>query len=194
VRTGNGRAFVLVRAVPNVRDLRSVLHDKHGLSWSERQDFARSLGRAWHICIAPGSTILISMPSTSFATCQATSFSLSTGSGLVIGSMSVGHSAFAIWPRSNATVAERLATLRERIACLFGLRAGDEWLSQGGFHSEILERIQRLTSRLRVKRRIRHQWQPPLPAGTQNLVWLDGEALCVTEEFRATFQGDAPDG
>jgi tRNA A-37 threonylcarbamoyl transferase component Bud32 len=47
----------------------------------------------------------------------------------------------------------------------------------------LLHVLCRLSARLQGKRRIRELRQAPLPAGKQNLIWLDGEALCVTRQF-----------
>jgi tRNA A-37 threonylcarbamoyl transferase component Bud32 len=49
--------------------------------------------------------------------------------------------------------------------------------------SKLLHALCRLSTRLQRKRRIRELRQAPLPAGQQNLIWLDGEALCVTRQF-----------
>jgi len=42
------------------------------------------------------------------------------------------------------------------------------------------------------RRRIREMRQPPLALCTQNLIWLDGEALQVTREFRDELGGQIP--
>ena len=47
-------------------------------------------------------------------------------------------------------------------------------------------RIRRLSLRLQKKPRICALRRVPLPSGTQSLIWLDGEALCVTPAFRET--------
>src|SRR5262249_20562467 len=47
--------------------------------------------------------------------------------------------------------------------------------------------------RLLRRRHVRDQRQAPLPAGAQTLIWLDGEALCVTREFRDDLHGRLPD-
>jgi tRNA A-37 threonylcarbamoyl transferase component Bud32 len=41
----------------------------------------------------------------------------------------------------------------------------------------------RLSAHLQRKRRIRELRQAPLEPGAQNLIWLDGEGLCVTRQF-----------
>jgi hypothetical protein len=40
---------------------------------------------------------------------------------------------------------------------------------------------------------VRELHQPALPTGAQNLIWLDGEALCVTREFWEAQRGRLPD-
>src|SRR5262249_24411938 len=43
--------------------------------------------------------------------------------------------------------------------------------------------VQAVSSRLQQQRRIRELRRPPLPNAQQNLIWLDGERLCVTSQF-----------
>ena len=88
----------------------------------------------------------------------------------------------------DATVADDLATPRERLACLrsyLGKRIGRPSLRHA------VGVIQRLRERLLRRRHIREQRQPP-PTVAQNLIWLDGEALCVTRAFQAVLKGQVP--
>src|SRR5262249_4857285 len=80
----------------------------------------------------------------------------------------------------HATLAEELATPRERLLALRAyLRA-----SRGRERTAAaVTAIQRLAARLLRRRHVRQQRLPPLPGGAQELVWLDGEALCVTPPF-----------
>jgi hypothetical protein len=55
------------------------------------------------------------------------------------------------------------------------------------------DQIQARSAALLLRRRIREQRQPPLPPGTQNLIWLHGEALCVTRDFQDALDGQVPD-
>ena len=54
-------------------------------------------------------------------------------------------------------------------------------------------RIRNLSLKLLQKRRIRVLRRLPLPLGTQNLIWLDGEALCVTRAFREEIGDQIPE-
>jgi hypothetical protein len=95
----------------------------------------------------------------------------------------------------DATLADDLATPRQRLRALcaylracqpaHGRRAG---LKLG----EAAHAIRRRALRLLERRRIREMRQPPLAVGTQNLIWLDGEALQVTREFRDELGGQMP--
>jgi tRNA A-37 threonylcarbamoyl transferase component Bud32 len=82
----------------------------------------------------------------------------------------------------DATLGEHVATDRERLICLHS------YLRAAGFISADLpaavRRIRAMTNRLLKKRYIRELRRPGLAPGKQNLIWLDGEAVCVTREFQ----------
>ena len=92
----------------------------------------------------------------------------------------------------DATLAEDLATERERWACLRAYLKHSQGKVKQEAGSRLAQRLRRETACLLRRRRIRELRQKPLPAGTHNLVWLDGEALCVTRDFRAELQGQVP--
>jgi tRNA A-37 threonylcarbamoyl transferase component Bud32 len=54
-------------------------------------------------------------------------------------------------------------------------------------------KIRDLSLKLQQKHRIRVLRRLPLPSGSQNLIWLDGEALCITQAFRAELGAALPD-
>jgi tRNA A-37 threonylcarbamoyl transferase component Bud32 len=102
----------------------------------------------------------------------------------------------------DATLAEQCAAPRERL--LFwnqyleaavgsfsarshrrapnGSAATDDAAARGT-PRRLLHFLCRLSARLQSKRRIRELRQAPLAPGEQNLIWLDGEDLCVTRQF-----------
>jgi tRNA A-37 threonylcarbamoyl transferase component Bud32 len=92
----------------------------------------------------------------------------------------------------DATLSEELAAGRDRLACLHAYLR--RWAGPGAAPS--LSRAMRLVSRwaaiLLRRRRIHELRQPPLPTETQNLIWLDGEALCVARQFLAAYGGRPP--
>jgi tRNA A-37 threonylcarbamoyl transferase component Bud32 len=92
----------------------------------------------------------------------------------------------------DATLAEDLASPRDRLACLRAyLRAAP---GAGLPRVAVAARaVRRRAAALLGKRRMRELRQPPLQGGRQNLVWLQGEALCVTREFRAELAGRLPE-
>jgi tRNA A-37 threonylcarbamoyl transferase component Bud32 len=98
----------------------------------------------------------------------------------------------------DATLADDLATSRDRLACLqaycsyrgIGFQSCLSF-DRIGILSHV-SHIRRQAARLQTRRRIRELRQSPLTAGSQALVWLDGEALCVTPEFQAALQGQLP--
>jgi hypothetical protein len=90
----------------------------------------------------------------------------------------------------DATLAEELASPRERLlavrtylraACL----APRQW-------PDIIQRIRQRSRALQAKRYVRELRSAPLPSGEQSLIWLDGEALCVTPAFAQELGGEVP--
>lgn len=91
----------------------------------------------------------------------------------------------------NATLADDLASPRERLLCLraYCQAAG---IGKGRPRRRLARFILRQSERLLRRRRVRELRQPPLQIGAQSLIWLDGEALCVTPEFHARLGGKLP--
>src|SRR5207344_2588903 len=89
----------------------------------------------------------------------------------------------------NATLLESLANDRVRLACLRGYLKN---MARSLFKT-LAGNIRRLSLQLQQKPRIRELQRLPLPPGTQNLVWLDGEALCLTPAFREHLGDQIPD-
>src|SRR5262249_59302013 len=80
------------------------------------------------------------------------------------------------------------AAPRDRLVCLLAsLRAVPARDAEG-----VLARVRCQSQRFLLRRQVRELRQPPLATGTQNLIWLDGEALCVTREFWSSAQGRLP--
>jgi len=120
--------------------------------------------------------------------------------------------------RLDATLTAELCSTRERLTFLREyLRAAQKTMetrsaSKGDLQSPALalragtvrlslsrraNMIRKFSERLLRKRYVREMRQIPLPAGQQNLVWLDGETACVTREFIALITErptDAPPG
>lgn len=92
----------------------------------------------------------------------------------------------------HATLADELATPRERLAGLIAyVRACSSQVILPQDRSYLASTIRAAARMLLRKRHIRELLQPPLPIA-QNLIWLDGEALCVTKEFRDELGGEVP--
>ena len=89
----------------------------------------------------------------------------------------------------DATLPESVAADRVRLACLRSYARN----LIGPSLKTWATRIRRLSLKLQQKRRIRDVRRVPLPLGTQNLIWLDGEALCVTRAFREEIGGRIPE-
>jgi hypothetical protein len=187
---GRGQAFLLVREVTGARDLRCYLRERRSAPPEGRRAFARKLGRQ-----------LARVHAASFIHPDLYSKHVLVGRE--------GSISFLDWQRSrrrprlgwrrrlrelaalDATLADDLATPRERLACLSAyLRAGD------GVPSLPLALAARVVRRyaagLRQRRRVRELLHPPLAVGAQALLRLDGEALCVTPTFYAAVNGQVP--
>jgi tRNA A-37 threonylcarbamoyl transferase component Bud32 len=97
----------------------------------------------------------------------------------------------------NASVGDHLITPRERIACLQAyLRVATSKVSQSRASEFDLRQsgaaIQRRTDQLRRRPRIRDMSQAPPATARQRVLWLDGEALCVTADFWDAMHGRMP--
>jgi hypothetical protein len=90
----------------------------------------------------------------------------------------------------HATLADELASPADRLACLRAYRQ-EAGLSQPSI-GPMARSVEGYARKLLTKRRIRELRQPPLPHLAQNLIWVDGEALCVTLEFWKEVSGQLP--
>ncbi len=189
-----GQAFLLLGEEPGVSDLRLFLRAHPDQAAAVARALGTEVGRmhaagfehgdlyAKHVLIGPGPRLCLvdwqrarRRPALSWA-CR--SRDLST---------------------LDATLLETLASARVRLAFLRSYRktythcAGTgAALTVGGF-AAAAHAIRRLSLQLLRKRRVRELRCVPLPPGTQSLVWLDGEALCVTGSFREEIGPQVPD-
>jgi tRNA A-37 threonylcarbamoyl transferase component Bud32 len=193
-----GRAFLLLSALTDAVELRWFLY--HSRNQSLRRDLARRLGIA-----------LACMHNAGFNHGDLYSkhiFVSNDGSRVQ----------FLDWQRSrrgqvaerqrirdlaalDATLAEVLASVRERLACLRAyLNAHKETVPLSSrMQSPILPKdrkrlvtdIRREASHLLRKRHV-HRARLLPSADAQELVWLDGEALCVTPDLLQELNGDVP--
>lgn len=91
----------------------------------------------------------------------------------------------------DGTLAGDLVSDRERLLCL---RTYLRRLRRGRPDLRALARyIRRISKQLQTKRHIRELRQRPQALGTLGIRWLEGEALCVTEEYWTASQGHVPD-
>jgi len=80
----------------------------------------------------------------------------------------------------DATVPDELVSNRARLACLrayLGKTSGSTWKAWARF-------VRELSVKLLRKRRVQNLRRLPMAVGAQDLIWLDGERLCVTRSFR----------
>jgi tRNA A-37 threonylcarbamoyl transferase component Bud32 len=182
-----GRAFLMVRALIGAVDLRLFLRDHLSPDARVRRHFAGALGRALaqihkagfdhpdlyakHIMVDPGSQSLW------FLDWQRSQHSTRVGTTRRQRDLAA----------LDATLADELTTRRDRLLCLQSYLTPDiDWKPWA-------DAIRRQARRLLAKRHIREGRLCPLPIGSQELLWLDGEALCVTQSFWSELQGQVPD-
>jgi tRNA A-37 threonylcarbamoyl transferase component Bud32 len=187
----HGRAFLLVRELTGFLDLRVFL-ERRAATPAERSRLARRLGEALARLHAAG----FDHPD--------------LYAKHVLVHPDTGDFRFLDWSRSrrrrsvgrrrrwrdlaalHASLAEHLARPGERLACLLAyLRSAGQALDSRAVRRAVRS-IQRQADVLLRRRHVREQHQPPLGIGTQNLMWLDGEALSVTREFWSALRGEVP--
>lgn len=189
-----GRAFLLVRAMVGLVELRRFLRQQLPAPASVRRRFAAALGEslarlhdagfdhpdlyAKHVLVgAAGQSV-------AYLDWQRGTFR-----------------PFLSWGRRwrdlaalDATLAADLATPRERLACLRAyLRSSFSLVTEPGFLKRAAREVTALSQALLHRRHVREMRQAPVEFGTQNLIWLDGEALCVTREFLSALDGRLPE-
>jgi tRNA A-37 threonylcarbamoyl transferase component Bud32 len=188
---GRGRAFLLVRELAGVIDLRRFLAERQAASPGERYRFARHLGQELARVHAAG----FDHPD--------------LYSKHVLVDPATGDISFVDWQRSrrrgrvpwpdrcrdlaalHATLADHLASPRERLACLRAYLRETPGSASWNLRQTV-QSIEHHTADLHRRRHIREQLQPPLATGVQNLIWLDGEAVCVTRQFWAALDSRLP--
>ncbi len=182
---GRGRAFLLLRQMAGVVELRRLLEERRkALAPAERYRFARHLGEQLALIHAAGfdhpdlySKHVLVDPD--------------TGAISLLDWQRSRHRARVPWSARcrdlaalHATLADHLASPRERLACLRAYLCHPAASRSQDLRRTIV-RVRRKAAALRRRRHIREQLQPPLAIGVQNLIWLDGEALCVTRDYWA---------
>jgi tRNA A-37 threonylcarbamoyl transferase component Bud32 len=183
----HGRAFLLVRELAGVEPLTAVLRRQH--DESERRQLALELGRtlarihelgfdhpdlyAKHVLLGPDGF--------AFLDWQRSQHRLAVGWGERCRDLAA----------LEATLSGHLARPRERLFCLLAYlrHASDARLPR---LSRAARDVRRQAARLMGKRRIREQRLGVTAAAEQTLVWLDGEALCVSPAFAEECRGQIP--
>jgi hypothetical protein len=191
----HGRGFLLLSDMAGAVELRHYLRDRQLLPERRRDRFARKLGKALahlhnlgfdhpdlyskHVFIDPARQTI------RFVDWQR------SRPRNVIGWRRRWRDLAAL----GATLDDDLMPQRERILCLRAYlrecRVRKVVRPSGLLHSAY--RILALQRRLLRRRRIRELREVPLTSGCQDLVWRDGEGLCLTPEFQAVLQGKFPD-
>lgn len=175
------RAFVLVRALPDAVELRDYLT---ACGTTARAAVARWLGKELARYVAAGfhHPDLFSKHVLVQTLVQGPRLALVDWQRGTHGRRLCARAVQAMLAGLDATLTPEWASNRDRLRCLRALLGGlpRRW-SLAGMARAIRSRSQALQR----QRRIREMAQAPLVLGEQNLIWLDGEALCVTRQFQA---------
>jgi serine/threonine protein kinase len=188
-----GRAFLLVRELPESVDLRLYLREKSSANLRFRRHIMRELGEtvarlheagfnhpdlySKHVVVSPERSAV------SLLDCQR-SHRLPR-----LTWRQRWHDLAAL----DATLTDELITSRERIGCLRSyLRASLATRAPKRFYRQALMSIRRQATRLLRHRHVREARQIPLSPGSQNLIWVQGESLCVTRQFHDALEGRIP--
>ncbi|HEV3238135.1 MAG TPA: lipopolysaccharide kinase InaA family protein [Gemmataceae bacterium] len=190
-----GRAFLLIRQISGSVDLRRYLRTRSPSTAAQRRRFAHQLGRALarlhnagfdhpdlyskHILIDAGSTQI------HFLDWQRSQYRRT------VTCMRRWQDLAAL----AATLGNDVVSGQERALCL-RTYLRECRVHMPGLHMNLLQasfHILRFEKRLLRQRRIRELRKTPLASGTQSLVWLDGEALCLTRQCHEALQGELPD-
>jgi tRNA A-37 threonylcarbamoyl transferase component Bud32 len=195
----NGRAFLLLRDLEGYQDLRQFLADMTPSTLSKRRDVARQLGAALarlhnagfeHADLYSKHVLVSPAPAPQFLAFRFLDWQRARKQARV-GWSKRWRDLAAL----DATLAEALANARERLLVLHTyLKACRAPLERrcGLTLAAAAWEVRRRSLKLLGRRRIREMRQPALASGTQNLIWVDGEALLVTREFRDALGGKVP--
>lgn len=176
-----GRSFVLLREAAGAVDLRRYVMDhpeeREGLARALGQELARVHAAGFHHRDLYSKHILVNRSGLNWQFC--------------IHDWDRGRKAARVtWAQRlhdlatlDATLASSLASRRDRLLCWHAYVAAQTSLPARP--ARLLRSVCRLSSRLQRKRRLRELRQPPVPGGQHDLIWLNGEALCVTRRFQA---------
>ncbi|MBA4190447.1 MAG: hypothetical protein C0467_20870 [Planctomycetaceae bacterium] len=174
-----GRAFLLVQEVAGATDLRQVLSDNL-LSLDERMTLANRLGAmvaqlhnhglttpdltAKHVLVAPQSGDLTPIDWQSARRVQKVQRNDRV------------HTLAAL----HASVADRLASPRERLRVLRAALGSDEFAT-------LARDVEREAAKIRKRRSIRDQRQPVVAPSAQRLVWVAEEAVCAVPDVAVSW-------
>jgi tRNA A-37 threonylcarbamoyl transferase component Bud32 len=190
-----GQAFLLVCQVEGVEDLRAYLAAHPALQ--ERTELACALGR--ELARLHGAGISHGDLYSKHVLVKPPTATKETAFVLLDWQRSCRAESLA-WSARRRDLATLLATLVDDLfpaACrraFVGAYAAAVCQKNGDLPGPdtMREELHEQAQRLKRKRKFREVSQVPLPAGEQNLIWLDGEALCVTRQFYSRVGGRLP--
>jgi hypothetical protein len=193
----SGRALLVVRKLAGFQDLRRFLHDHRELPGGLRRRLAETLGTALarvhdagidHADLL-GKHVLIDPQTEQIS---------------VLDWQRARWHAFVPWSLRcadlaalDATLADDLCSPRDRLYCVLAYlrahaRSGCMPPARPPSSRTILREIRAQSLVLQRKRRICEQRLPPSPPGSQEIVRVEGEALCVARSFWDELQRWSP--
>lgn len=184
-----GRAFLLLEELPGFVDLRAYLVTA---TTEQRPHLARRLGAALaalhgagfdhpdlyakHVLVDPATQAI------RIIDWQRTQSRLFVGPGRRARDLAA----------LDATLAPELATDRERLACLRAYVAAASVEVPPGAARRLARAVRRQSLQLLRKRHVAKERAAAPPTAGRGVRWLDGESLCVTEEFWELLGGEVP--
>lgn len=180
---GRGRAFLLVEELVGPVELRRLLRDTR-LTAADRSELAARLGRAVAELHAAGFDTPDLTAKHVFAEPDSFGVTLidwqSARRVNRLGNETRGRALAAL----HASLADHLATPRERLRFLWAYHRAGRRLGRGPLAREVV----RLAEIARRKRSVRDQRQSVVAGGgPQRLVWLAGEAVCAVPDVAAVW-------
>jgi tRNA A-37 threonylcarbamoyl transferase component Bud32 len=184
----HGRAFLLLAALPGTADLREFLHENRSATPRERYRFARRLGAmlaAIHNAGFDHPDLYAKHVLVASATGQCSFLDWQRSRPRYLGWRQRAHDLAAL----DATLADGVASRRERLACLHGYLHSSKGTGEA---RRFAEEVRRHALRLLRYRHVRKERASPPPAAAQGVYWIDGEALCLTRDYWDDLGGAVP--
>jgi hypothetical protein len=188
-----GRAFLLVKEVEDAIDMRLFLRDV--ANSAERRRFFERLGAALACIHNAGFDHPDLFPKHILVNCKDGAITLLDWQRSRRYRRLPHRQRWEALARLNLTLTDDVATPGERLTCLQAYLRHSLALNTDGsqLHHEAATAILAVQRRLTGRHRLERLRRLPLNAKEQTLIWQDGEALCLTPEFKESLGSAVPD-